>query len=295
MVRYGVKRFLSHYSAALYWNIPNIDLVLKSDEDFFECTDYTYFHRSKRCFTKNQKAHICITPLPAGAIISKNNIYVASPELVFMQLAGKLDIHRLILLGLQLCSHSPGKASEAISTCQKLSDFVEKMKGHRGHRKAVQALKHIRNGSASIMESMAFMVLTLPNTLGGFGLGDPVFNYEIKLKGDYGKRLGQNRCYVDLYYKSDKVAVEYDSYAFHNSPSEQGKDALRAAILERHGITLMSMKTIQLYDKKACKDFADNLAVHIGKRIRIRTKKFELLNSELHKLLPIHTEIASES
>lgn len=259
-----MNKFLSHYSAALYWNIPHIDVVLNSNEESFECADYTYFRSSKRCFAKDQKTHTCMISLPTGAIISKNNVYVASPELVFIQLASKLDIHHLILLGLQLCSHSPGKASEAISTCQKLSSLVGEMKGHRGHRKAIQALRYIRNGSASIMESMAFMVLTLPNTLGGFGLSDPVFNYEIKIRGDYGRRLGQNRCYVDLYYKSAKVAVEYDSFAFHSSPSEQGQDALRAAILERHGITLMSMKTIQLYDKKACKDFADNLARRIG-------------------------------
>lgn len=62
------------------------------------------------------------------------------------------------------------------------------------------------------------------------------------------------------------MAVEYESFAYHNSPSEQGKDAIRSAALERQGIGVMHLNTIQLYDREACKDFAYNLAARLGKR-----------------------------
>lgn len=282
-----MEKYLSHFSALAVWNIPYTDIVLGTLIDTDKRTEFTYSCADARIYKEGQKTYSCQIELPAGAVRSINGIRVASPELIFIQLASKLDIHRLILLGLQLCSHLPGKVSEAITTKQKLKNFTEKAHGHIGRPKAMRALKYIEGGSASIMESIAYMILTLPHTLGGYGLAAPVFNHEIRLKDGPGKRLGQNRCFVDLYYKSAKVAVEYDSFTFHNSPSEQGKDALRSAILERHGIEVMSLSTIQLYDREACKDFAHNLAGRIGKRIQIRTKKFNLMSTELRKLLPL--------
>lgn len=79
-----------------------------------------------------------------------------------------------------------------------------------------------------------------------------VFNHEIKLNAEAKQRLGKSRCFVDLYYKQAKLAVEYESFAFHNSPSEQGRDIKRAAVLERQGIQIMPLSTIQLYDTEAC-------------------------------------------
>ena len=100
------------------------------------------------------------------------------------------------------------------------------------------------------------------------------------------------RCFGDLYYKLPNVAVEYDSFAFHNSPSEQGKDMMRATILERQGVEVMHLRTIQLYDKEACFDFAFNLASRLGKQIQIRTKKFDQMHLLLRKLLPVGKPVA---
>ena len=113
-------------------------------------------------------------------------------------------------------------------------------------------------GAASHIEDMDFMA---------------AFNYEISLR-DEAERLGQKRCFVDLYYKQAKVGVEYESFKFHSSPSEQGKDSVRSAILEKQGIEMMHLSTIQLYDPDAFRDFAINLSRHLNKRIYIRAKKF---------------------
>ncbi|HEX2945733.1 MAG TPA: hypothetical protein VHT96_07240 [Clostridia bacterium] len=144
----------------------------------------------------------------------------------------------------------------------------------------------MENGSASVMESIAFMILTLPHSLGGYGLKGAVFNYEIKLKNEARKRLGQNRCFTDLYYRQAKLAVEYESFAYHNSPLDQGKDIMRSAVLERKGIDMMRLSTIQMYDREACKDFAYNLSARLGKRMQIRAKKFKEMHELLRGLLP---------
>lgn len=283
---YYMKKYLSHRSAAIYWNIPQLEAVLGSEIDKPRAVDFTVAKRSERFQTKGCTIHLCQAHLPRGAVLNRDGVIVASPEFVFLQLAPKLNIHTLILLGLQLCSHPPGKPFRAITTKKKLGAFVAKASGHRGQRKALRAIKYIEDGSASIMESVAYMILTLPHALGGYGIRNAVFNFEITLKGQSSKRLGQHRCFVDLYYKSAKLAVEYDSFAFHNSPSEQGKDAIRSVILNKQGIEVMHLKTIQLYDENACADFAFQLAQRLGKRIQIRSGKFDEMNRSLRALLP---------
>ncbi|NLB40986.1 MAG: hypothetical protein GX815_01750 [Clostridiales bacterium] len=283
-----MKEYLSYFSAAAMWNIPYIETVLDTKLAEADLIDITVTQRNARSQRKGYNIFLSELALPASAVVSKNGQMVASPELVFLQFASKLHIHRLILLGLQLCSYSPGKPSEAITTKHKLKSFLMKTSsGHRGHIIASRAVKYLEDGSASIMESIVYMILTLPHAMGGYGLGDVVFNYEIKLSDDAGKRLGQKRCFLDMYYKSVKLAIEYDSFAFHNTPLMQGKDSMRSASLERQGIDIMHMSTIQLYDKGACMDFAFNLASRLGKRIQIRTKKFNDMHEHLRSLLPI--------
>ena len=287
-----MRKYLSYFSAVAFWNIPYIEAVLGSKIAETNPVDFTVSECNARTQKKDHILHSCEVALPVGSVILKNGQMVASPELLFLQLASKLDIHRLILLGLQLCSHPPGNPSDAITTKQKLKTFLAETSGHHGHKKAVRAVKYIEDGSASIMESMAYMILALPHAAGGYGLGGAVFNYEIKLKDEAGKRLGQKRCFADLYYKQAKLAVEYESFAFHNSPSEQGKDVIRSATLNRQGVEVMRLSTVQLYDKDACMDFAFNLASHLGKRIQIRTKKFDNMHVLLRALLPVGKPVA---
>ncbi len=281
-----MSKHISHFSAAEMWSIPYIETVIGFKIAETNGIDITVSKQEARFRNGGKLVHSCQCSLPVSALTIRNGKTVSSPELVFLELACKLSLHRLILLGLQLCSHSPGQPSEAITAKQKLEMFLNKTAGHRGHRKALQAVKYVENGSASIMESIAYMILTLPHHLGGYGLGGAVFNYEIKLKNEAQIRLGQSRCFTDLYYKQAKLAVEYDSFAYHNTPWDQGKDMMRSAILERQGIDVMHLSTIQLYNKDACKDFTYNLAARLEKRMQVRARRFDEMHTLLRELLP---------
>ncbi|NJD02618.1 MAG: hypothetical protein FIA99_08500 [Ruminiclostridium sp.] len=281
-----MNEYLSHFPAAAIWNIPYIEAVLGFEITKTTLADQTVSEHKARFRINGRRVHSCELALPAGAVVARNGRMVASPELLFLELACKLSIHRLILLGLQMCSHPPGQPSEAITTKRKLKAFLAKTSGHRGHRKAERAVKYIEGGSTSVMESIAYMILTLPHALGGYGLDGAVFNHEIKLKDEMSKRLAQKRCFTDLYYKHAKLAVEYESFAYHNSPSEQGKDLMRSAMLERQGLDVIRISTIQLYNRDACEEFAYNLAARLGIRIHIRTPRFDEMHMLLRAILP---------
>ncbi|MDR1816428.1 MAG: hypothetical protein LBR00_07160 [Clostridiales Family XIII bacterium] len=233
-----------------------------------------------------RKAHSCEVPLPRGAVVTRDGRKVASPELVFLELAAQWDVQRLILLGLQMCGHPPGEPEKAITTKKRIASFVARAGGHRGHRKAERAARYLADGSGSFVESLAFMILTLPHALGGYKLGGAVFNHEVSLRSDARRRLAQNRAFIDLYYPRERLAVEYQSFAHHHQAKAQGHDLMRAAALERQGIVVLPLSTIQLYDTNACREFAENLAARLGKRLQIRTAAFSEMHGELRSYLP---------
>ena len=285
-----MKEFISHFSAAYSLGIPYLDQVLGSkyshmykNNQFVDIsvTDIKMLHRKNK-----HMIHLWKAPIPRGAIIKIGSKSVSSPELLFLQLANKLDFHRLILLGLQLCSYPPGDKSQSITTKRKLKDFLRKTPGIHGHKKAELALTYIENGSHSIMESILFMILTLPYRYGGYGLADACFNYEIFADEKIKKHINKSRFYADIYYKDAKLAIEYDSTKHHSNSWEQGRDSFRASALEILGIEVMRMTTIQLYNKDACELFAKNVAISLEKRLRHNTNKFHSEHNKIRSLLP---------
>ncbi|MDR1605203.1 MAG: hypothetical protein LBS10_10545 [Gracilibacteraceae bacterium] len=117
----------------------------------------------------------------------------------------------------------------------------------RNPMKAVRAAKYVENGSRSIMESLLYMVLALPKSLGGYGLSGVEFNHEVVAK-DRAKTLPEqarasdlwllpeNRFFIDLYYRREDV-------------------------------------------------FAKNLAACLGRRIQIRSAEFAQQQGRLRELL----------
>ena len=123
-----MKEYLSHFSSAIHWNIPYIESVIGTEITESDLVDFTVSERCAGSYKKG-RIHLCKLDLPVGAVKKINGQMIASPELLFLQLASKLDIHRLILLGLQLCSYPPGSPSGAITTKQKLRTFLAKTSG----------------------------------------------------------------------------------------------------------------------------------------------------------------------
>lgn len=153
-----MEKYVSYFSAAEMWNIPYIDSIFEAITEKRDRIDTTVSEQNARFSNNGKKVHSCELVLPVGAVVSRNGEMVASPELLFLELASKLSIHRLILLGLQLCSHPPGIPSGAVTTKQKLNTLLAMTAGHQGQRKALRAVNYLENGSASIMESIAYMI-----------------------------------------------------------------------------------------------------------------------------------------
>lgn len=286
----NIKEYVSHLSAAESWNIPYMDYFLKN-EYLNGCrsnmtTEITVTEISLRYPRKGCKVHLNTRPLPRGAVVKRDGILVANPEFVFLELATELNIYELILFGLQLCAHPPGRPEKAVTTKRKLDGFLGRAKGYDGYLKAKKALLYIKNGSNSIMESIVFMFLSLPYRLGGYGFGSMCFNSEIVLDISAQTTLSQKRCYVDLYYPEGNLAIEYDSTEHHSEDETYDKDMLRSNIIKGLGVDVLHITRNQLYHKKVFEQLAHSIAKQSNKRLRYQTKTFYRSNILLRKLLP---------
>ena len=132
MYDFYMKEYLSYFSAARMWDIPYIEIVLGPENVKTDIVDITVSEHKARFRNNGKMVHSCGLALPTESVVTRNGRKVASPELLFLELASKLSIHRLILLGLQLCSHPPGRPFQGDYDKAKAQEISRKDRGASG-------------------------------------------------------------------------------------------------------------------------------------------------------------------
>ncbi len=256
-----IEKYLCGKAALDYWGVPAIRGKIEPPDRVFT-EEYVIFTDKPLYRPQRAVLHTCSIPGADQYVKGK----VCTLPLVFLQVAQDYSIHELIFLGLQCCSYREGHRQRC--TVEELRACAEKLRGHRGRRKALRAIRYLENNSRSPMESILYMFLRLPNALGGCGFKEIVLNEKIVLKG------GEKTYYADLYVPSCKLDIEYDSEEHHSNSAAISRDRERTAHLESEGYRVVSVGYSQLIDLKAFRNLARQLSRLIGKRIHIRARKF---------------------
>ena len=128
------------------------------------------------------------------------------------------------------------------------------------------------------MESILYMLLRLPYSLGGCGFSNIKLNIQISLvNGKY---------YVaDFIDPKFKLILEYDSFMHHNNISSFSEDSIRAEKLEDLGYTVKSIKFSQISTANNFLTLAKNIARLRDKQLRIRCLNFPDANAKIHSLI----------
>jgi len=266
------------------------------------------------------KPHVSEEPFPSGAITDTGTgLLVSSPELCFLQMATELSLVELIELGYELCgsyslygpgypntpvspgtqtspvqaSHTQNKQEEdgfysrpPLTSVKKLRSFLAKAKGSKGARKATRALKYIADDSASPMETILAILLTLPYHMGGYGLPMPILNHRIKMTRA-AKQTSDRAYYLcDFYWALKNVAVEYDSTSHHGTIIRIAADSTRRNSLTTTGLTIISINALHIYNNVKFTQAAALIARNLGKRLRgTDTYRFYRAQRELRRVL----------
>lgn len=213
---------------------------------------------------------------------------MSTPEFCFLQMANRLSLARLIMLGYELCGtyvlvdKGPAPRRDApLTTVAKLRTFVEGASNARGRKKALRALHYVLDRSASPMESALAMLLCLPYGLGGYGLPEPRLNYHVDVPPSFRAMADRKHCVCDLCWPESKLAAEYDSELHHVDPERRESDARRRSTLITLGFTVVTVSKGQVMDSAAFNRLAHQLAKRLGKRLRYVDPGFTRAHLEL--------------
>ena len=214
--------------------------------------------------------------LPERSFIDAGNGFlVSTPEFCFLQMANRLSVTQLMMLGYELCGtyvlvdKGPAPRRDApLTTVAKLRAFAEGAPNARGRKKALRALRSVLDRSASPMESVLAMLLSLPYSLGGYGLAQPSLNFRVDVPPRFRKLADRTYCACDLCWPEARLAVEYDSRLHHADPERQESDARRRSTLTSLGFTVVTVSRAQAMDSGSFNRLAHQLAKLLGKRLR---------------------------
>lgn len=225
--------------------------------------------------------------LPPRALIRiDKTCCVASPELTFIQLAasGAYDDIELIELGFELCGTYVLDSSwdgftctdEPLTSVEKIERMAARLRNHAGLPLAKRALKHVRNFSNSPMETVLALLVSLPTSQGGLGLGPIAMNQAV--------RTAAGTRHVDVGFPNHKLGLEYMGKQYH-SIEAAGRDDRRQNKLVGSGFTVLNVWYEDLVNEHLFQQFTDDLFHAMGKRRRIRAKGYAMKQRVLRAYL----------
>ena len=208
---------------------------------------------SQRCKHRAIRTHLMKRPLPARSLYRiSNSLYVVSPELCFIQSCLTRRMLPNVELGLEWCGRyalMPGDLplmtdATPVMSVESLSTYLASCERRRGAAMAKRVMTWLADAVASPRETELYLLLTLPTSLGGFGLPKPMVNVGVGMGQPHVKARKDSVAYeVDLKWvvKGGKiVVVEYDGFDEHEgSPAKSLRDKERRSLLAALGHTVI--------------------------------------------------------
>ena len=265
---------------------PGLREALLESEHFRESEPVEVVVGDKR-FANNKEPLVCLVrsnrfPEHSFCQIDKD-VLVVSPELLFIEMSGRMDLTDLVKFGCELVSnYSMGPRSQIflddrslsfvkckpLTTVKKLSAYIYRMKGYPSARKASRALDLVFENSASPMETNLALLLCMPRRLGGFGIPRPVLNHEVMVDRRKSEGYGRHSFVFDLFWKEGMLDVEYDSSQFHSSVKKLQEDSYRRNAIKRHGYDVITVTNDEFFSTACMVDIAKNISKSIGHRFQ---------------------------
>jgi hypothetical protein len=186
--------------------------------------------------------------IPAGLLWRlEPNVYVCGPELTFIQMAMQLGPVGRSVLGHELCGAYSQFARmisgfydrPPLTTLADIRRVADLMGGVRGVGIARKALRWVREGSRSPMETVVSNMLFLPSSEGGYGFAAPTLNHRVTLDDAASAITGTSCCYVDMSWPELRLGIEYDSSAWH---ADAEKDRRRREALAHMDWSIYSIQ-----------------------------------------------------
>lgn len=183
-------------------------------------------------------------------------VYVASPELTFMQMASVLDLGALCACGMEFAGGYPLDVAyqpDGESVCVRtpvtsqtlLASYADRYHGRGGANKARRAVRHLSDKSASVKETEMALLALLPHRYGGLGAKGALLNDVVALSAEAATIARQKRVVCDFRFEDSNIVVEYDG-ATHSGIEARTTDSRRRDALRADGYEVLTLTNAQL-------------------------------------------------
>ncbi|MDU5069348.1 MULTISPECIES: DUF559 domain-containing protein [Eggerthella] len=170
-------------------------------------------------------------------------------------------------------------------TMRSLRSFVSLNPSIAGARIVARVLPYLADGSASPRETKQALVLGLPTSYGGYGLGIPRMNYEVKAIAGARTTSGRSSFRCDLCWPDAKLDVEYQSREMHEGEESRIRDSRRTNALMAMGWTVVGVTNDELDSLAATDAIADTIRRLLGKRMQVRVSDYHARKLRLRRQL----------
>lgn len=221
-------------------------------------------------------------------------VYVISPEFCLLVAATRGDRIDLLLLILEFCGYyslrpdipkGMTQRRAPLTSVSSIWAFVDERRGQPGSYKLVRAMKFAVDGIASPMEAVLYMLLCLPQRMGGYGIPAPIPNFESSLFGLSAEMTEKSWCSTDLYWPEANLIVEYDSDAEHTGGRKIASDARRRNAITGMASEVITVTNEQLHDEQNFDAIAHFIMSRIGHRWHEPSYDFARVRGELRRRL----------
>ena len=160
--------------------------------------------------------------LPDDAFLDiGSGIQIASPELLFVELATVMIPQVLVLLGYELTGKYSRDASNSrlgpitygvppLTTVEKIEGFIARCHGIPGLSAARECIKYVSNNSWSPTESLIAAMAALPLGKLGYGIGRLILNERSKAENGNATRFGKESRVPDMLVPDAPVGINYE-------------------------------------------------------------------------------------
>lgn len=217
--------------------------------------------------------HVHEGEMPAGAL-SKigGGLYVAGICLCALQAAAEMDFVELVEYYYEICGayalpfdDGPYHEREPLTSVRRLEEFFAKMPGHRGIARARRALRYVRDGSRSPMETALIMMLILPRKDGGLGLRTTEMDYRIDVQQRFRDMTTRRFFIADVYIVAARLDIEYHGF-HHDNEGRDVSDAERENTLRAMGHHVIVVRKGSFFERRAFCRMMEAIRMRAGVR-----------------------------
>ena len=258
-----------------------------------------------RCNSKKTVSHVLSGDIPEGSFYRVNDqLYIASPEFVFLQLASAVAFPQLIAYGCEICGKYAFDPQDEDGTRQRklplvtpeqLRVYLEAASGVRGLVTARRALGYVAAGSESPMETASYLFLSLPYRMGGYGLRELSLNQEVPLTQSAQIVAKRENCRPDIRAGERRIDIEYAGRNRHTGNDALEWDSRRSNALSSMGFEIVHLTKGQVDDWRTFEQIALNIASKMDKRIEKKYRGPLPERMKLRKMIAIWNKFYGRS